>query len=1729
MTKMHVKIHMKPKKPPRVHRDIPPSYDQALMMPDAAAVAHAVAVVVEANTAAPSTHSRSRHHSHSSQHRRTSISEQEEELEYSQNDDDFEPYEEEERRHSLRLHGGKMQNMVATLSSSKHLRSTHSLDGDVNEGESEGSEPTPRQKTSEGRHPLVRHRHSRRRQRRKGPALDDGSAGDDAGDDEGDAAKNQADASQGHEKLRRTGPPTIYYDEQTYALVSRLRAINKQLTAEVEQHKKLIQRLQEEKKQQQHVIQTLQSDLQMHKQTIKAFQTGTYQRVALTEEHRPPRLAPPAMTPPVIAVPDTPVSAADAPDKNKNSSSPPSSPSARPPPLPRVTATSPRSETNSSRRSKPRLSIHLEGEEDDANQRLASPSSASVTSSLQQQREQQQLSPRRFAPYKPAHRSLSLTDSSGPACSRMGATSPVSSVLEKKMETRAMRHAHQLTNYSHELARLERQLEHAHRLIQEKDNALRIQKIRTMYAPSSPAGGGGHGRSNDPNGVLHMARRLALISDDLWNDLVPIHLANDLHAHGLAESHVGNAFTQLMTHELVSFHDQALDGSTQEWLREVRRCGTQMLHLHDSFLQMGKIFQHLAACTHLYQLSEVFARELQRVLHAEQAIVFIVDAAEEEFWCRMPRADGKECVTVRSKLMPLPPSVANNASVSSPTPPMSSKPGESLLAGGLPCGLASYVHHTRKPLLLAAGQMTKHPCYSSANDTTDRLVTVKSASTLLVPLLHRSSLIGVIQLSGKTTSIQALGLSIAVEKCDAFTLEDQWMLTILSHFAGGIFPKVAYFTEVESNKVNEETLIQLAPEIFTCLRFEELGKVVIENAKQILDADRCSLFVADPLERTLHNWQSDISGAGVEVFDDAKRMGMTIPFGHGIVGLVAETLQTVNIVDAYEDPRFNSSWDQKTNYRTKSILAVPIVTNTGKKLVANANKGARDSDSSPRKPPTDRSNSTASAQTLLGVVQVINKSGGAPFRTKDEFLLQTISKLIALAIENSHLFQKNQELCANIGKLIANADLVEAILSLGASAEDIIGVECAALYICDLQNQELVTFHRKRRHKTVIKEHMYRNSLLEDTIQSQQLIIVNDVAAAPHFNAYVDSIGGVVARNVCIVPLMVDDAEDPSGQKLIGLLHLVNTKGRKLTFERHDLFLSIVSSQCCSVLASILEKQAMLRQKEETNQLLDTSMSFFKEMSPVGVINAVYNACTSIFSVEKAHLFLWDTDRRHMWTSKLSPNADSNSSFSMAPLGRDAGASGASLGSHLGAHVTGAGPFQPRRISVLTDQNMRVPTTEGLLEQVLVKGCILVIKQWIDETDPTTRVDAEQDTLALATTGNTTGFSGTIERLSGMRSLKRAGTGIMSAASEYGRHTMKASLSDHRAGFVKHSVIACPVWDNYGLEIVGVLVLLFPKGRAYEQTELANLPILSRQISGALNVCTDLSLLTARCRKMQDMLEVSLRKSTSAMSFTLTSRGILHSFSQPLNLLTHGFSAPSMTASLNATSALNMSISKVPLDESGNRWVFQLTGSTINDMLSDNYIKWLGKDLHPQRAVERLKMDLQTVYIRKEPAHGVVDFTQPDRTDGKATTTPATPFEDPSSHIKFSLPHAVQLQIRLMLWEFLDVDWRISVKRACEMFDSVDRERSRKVSRKNLEQVLTTNGRNIHLDQMQWDLLHSQFADPETDLIDVKDMFTALTPHMKPIQKFSYEILPVLDAISQSIINVHVILTAITL
>lgn len=172
--------------------------------------------------------------------------------------------------------------------------------------------------------------------------------------------------------------------------------------------------------------------------------------------------------------------------------------------------------------------------------------------------------------------------------------------------------------------------------------------------------------------------------------------------------------------------------------------------------------------------------------------------------------------------------------------------------------------------------------------------------------------------------------------------------------------------QVNRNKFKQLSLYEKMYTLVKCL-YQSLDlkttcKKILNTVSLLLDADRCSLFLVvdeDEDNKVISTEETNRNKNGkilISVVFDAKSNSLNkfvknyafdsiedepidededdgeqikIPYDQGIVGYVASTGESVNIHDAYSDPRFNATIDQKTGYKTKSILCLPILNENG--------------------------------------------------------------------------------------------------------------------------------------------------------------------------------------------------------------------------------------------------------------------------------------------------------------------------------------------------------------------------------------------------------------------------------------------------------------------------------------------------------------------------------------------------------------------------------------------------------------------------------------------------------------------------------------------------------------------------------------------------------------------------------------------------------------------------------
>jgi signal transduction histidine kinase len=183
-------------------------------------------------------------------------------------------------------------------------------------------------------------------------------------------------------------------------------------------------------------------------------------------------------------------------------------------------------------------------------------------------------------------------------------------------------------------------------------------------------------------------------------------------------------------------------------------------------------------------------------------------------------------------------------------------------------------------------------------------------------------------------------------------------------------------------------LLEVATILNSTLDLQAVLYVIMDKAVELLQAEAGSLVLVD--EETDELLFTVTAGPG-----SADLAGMRLPAGTGIVGTVVRESQSIIINEARADRRWYSDLDEQTQFTTRSIIAVPMI---------------------------------SQGQTI-GVIELLNRRDGEPFDPNDERLLVAFAASAAVAIANARLYEEAR-------RRLAETQLVQDIVLAAASTLD---------------------------------------------------------------------------------------------------------------------------------------------------------------------------------------------------------------------------------------------------------------------------------------------------------------------------------------------------------------------------------------------------------------------------------------------------------------------------------------------------------------------------------------------------------------------------------------------------------------------------------------------------------------------------------------------------------------------
>ena len=173
--------------------------------------------------------------------------------------------------------------------------------------------------------------------------------------------------------------------------------------------------------------------------------------------------------------------------------------------------------------------------------------------------------------------------------------------------------------------------------------------------------------------------------------------------------------------------------------------------------------------------------------------------------------------------------------------------------------------------------------------------------------------------------------------------------------------------ELERDTLSDERrklsiLLSISRTLGQEIQLDRLLMLIVAEVTSAMEAERSSLLLYDATTNELVS----------KVAEGMSTREIRVHVGLGIAGATAQSRMTINIPDAYQDSRFNPSYDKASGFRTRSILSAPIINQNGR---------------------------------LIGVVQVLNKINQETFTSEDERFLEAICIHLGIALERAEMVE----------------------------------------------------------------------------------------------------------------------------------------------------------------------------------------------------------------------------------------------------------------------------------------------------------------------------------------------------------------------------------------------------------------------------------------------------------------------------------------------------------------------------------------------------------------------------------------------------------------------------------------------------------------------------------------------------------------------------------------------------
>ncbi|XP_031352670.1 dual 3',5'-cyclic-AMP and -GMP phosphodiesterase 11 isoform X3 [Photinus pyralis] len=231
----------------------------------------------------------------------------------------------------------------------------------------------------------------------------------------------------------------------------------------------------------------------------------------------------------------------------------------------------------------------------------------------------------------------------------------------------------------------------------------------------------------------------------------------------------------------------------------------------------------------------------------------------------------------------------------------------------------------------------------------------------------------------KDTNGDVVGVAQVINKIGdtPFTQQDEQIFSSYLQFCGIGLRNAHLYEKSQLEVKRNQVLLDLARMIFEeQSTIEHVVYRILTHTQSLIQCQRVQVLLVHEVSKGSFSRVFDFEASDLNAEEGESRTSpfeSRFPINIGITGYVATTGDIVNIANAYEDSRFDSSVDEGTCFKHKGVLCMPIKNSMGH---------------------------------IVGVIQLINKFNDLAFTKNDENFVEAFAIFCGMGIHNTHMYER---------------------------------------------------------------------------------------------------------------------------------------------------------------------------------------------------------------------------------------------------------------------------------------------------------------------------------------------------------------------------------------------------------------------------------------------------------------------------------------------------------------------------------------------------------------------------------------------------------------------------------------------------------------------------------------------------------------------------------------------------